>query len=240
MRFPKKTMPGRYAKKTKKSRRAPRRYRRRSRKLLSFTKAPIPNRFATKLRYVSDQNLSINPGIGGTAGVHVVSANGLYDPDITATGHQPRGFDQFMVMYDHYVVIGAKITCAFSRQNGQANEDSMIGIALKDSASVAADVNDYLEGRNTSSRPFCGGYNGAGKPSPVTVTKTASVSKFLSITHPLSSNNARGTNASNPSEQLYFHIFSAPFGAGDALPTNIWYRVEYLVVFVEPKQPTQS
>lgn len=233
-------MARKYAKKTKKSNRRPRKYRSRSHNLLSFSKAPVPNRFATKLRYVSDQNLSVNPGSGGTAGVHIVSANGLYDPDITATGHQPRGFDQLMAMYDHYVVIGAKITVYFSRQNGQANEDSMVAIAVKDSATPATDINDYLEARNVVSRAFAGGYNGESKSNPISLTKTSSTRKFLSVTKPLSSNNVRGTVVSNPSEQLYFHIAVAPFGIGDAAATNIWYRIEYLTVFVEPKQPTQS
>ena len=35
---------------------------------------------------------------------HVFSANSLYDPDTTGTGHQPRGFDQLSALYKMYRV----------------------------------------------------------------------------------------------------------------------------------------
>lgn len=42
------------------------------------------------------------------------AANGMFDPDITGTGHQPMYFDQLMALYDHYTVIGAIISLEFS------------------------------------------------------------------------------------------------------------------------------
>lgn len=37
------------------------------------------------------------------------AANGMYDPNITGTGHQPLYFDQMGAIYDHYCVIGSKV-----------------------------------------------------------------------------------------------------------------------------------
>lgn len=39
--------------------------------------------------------------------------NGMYDPNETGVGHQPRFFDEMSGFYDRYRVIGSKITCKF-------------------------------------------------------------------------------------------------------------------------------
>jgi len=39
--------------------------------------------------------------------------NALFDPNITAAGHQPIYFDQMMAIYNHYTVIAAKMTVKF-------------------------------------------------------------------------------------------------------------------------------
>lgn len=227
-------MPRRYARKAKRYRRRTRKsYRKRN--LLSFSKAPIPNKFATKLRY--QEAISVNPGAAGAAAVHVFSANGCYDPNVTGTGHQPRGFDQFMAMYDHFTVIGAKITANFIEG---ANNDTYCWVALKDSNSTSIDPNDYLEARNVVSTilPWSGtGGNNAIR----TLSKKSSTRKFLGRSHPMSDPELKGSAGSNPTEQLYFHIGIAPVDSSvDEGSHFINVRIDYLVVFTEPKQPTQS
>ena len=69
-------------------------------------RSPVPLKMAATLLY-SDQ-ITLNPA-AGTVSKHVFSANGLFDPNITGVGHQPRGFDQYMALYNHYTVIGARI-----------------------------------------------------------------------------------------------------------------------------------
>lgn len=230
-------MPRKYVPKTKKFRRRPRKVYRRKYNMLSFNKAPVPNRFATKLRYVD--YAEINPDVAGVAGVHVVCANGLYDPNITGVGHQPRGFDQIMPLYDHYIVIGAKITVQFMTKLATNQEAMMIGVALKDTSTVYADPNSYLEGRNIRSSVLRS-TTSTGEGQMSVITKTFSCKKFLGRSHPLSDPELKGGVAGNPNEKAFFHIFAAPFSSSDVNPLKIQYRVEYLAVFVEPKQPSQS
>lgn len=225
-----------YARSTRSTR--ARRPRRQRKNRSAFSKAPIPNKFATKLRY---QGLTtINPGVVGIAGVHVISANGLFDPDITGVGHQPRGFDQFMNMYDHYTVVGAKITVSYSQLFGNSYDSMQIGLSLKDSPAVYTDPNDYQEGRNVRS-----GIMASTSANQASHTKTltihSSTKKFLGVSHPLSSSIIRGDASANPAEGAYFHIWGAPNNTvSDAPPLTINFRVEYLVVFTEPKNPSQS
>ncbi len=78
-------------------RRAPRKYRRRRTTVQARSnKAPLPNSFYTKLRYTD--SLTVQHSFGN-AGTYIFRANDCYDPDLTSTGHQPRGFDQFMSLY---------------------------------------------------------------------------------------------------------------------------------------------
>jgi len=230
-------MARKYTRKPKKGSRRPR-YRKRGATVGQFNKAPMPNKFASKLRYV-ETNLDIDPGNLTTAGVYIFSANGLYDPNISIGGHQPRGFDQLMTMYDHYTVIGSRITVTFTQQLGQVYNTATLGIALKDSPTGYTDINDYLEGRNLISRTS-GSSSATETQRPITLSYAYSTKKFLGISHPLSEKDTAGSNTSNPVEQAYFHLFVAPLSFTDSVSWRCTARIDYLVIFTEPKQPQQS
>lgn len=59
-----------------------------------------------KLRYVD--TVSINPGAAAVA-PHFFSANGIFDPDETGTGHQPLLHDTYALLYRNYRVVSSKI-----------------------------------------------------------------------------------------------------------------------------------
>lgn len=223
-----------YRKRTFRSRR---RYARKNRMYRSM-RAPLPNKLFAKMKY-ADRTISINPTAGLMA-THSISANNLYDPDSTGTGHSPRGYDQLMSMYDHYTVVGAKITVHFLPQVASAtNQNVVCGIALKDSSLSPADANEFLEGRNTTFRYIAN--NSSTISAPVRITKKCSVSKFLGIKSLLSSSLARGTLSSSPAEQAYFVIFADNVdNSTDPNPITCSVYIEYMVVFTEPKQPGQS
>jgi hypothetical protein len=63
----------------------------------------IPDRTRVRLRYTTPFSFS------GTFLTQVMAMNGLYDPDISGTGHQPRGFDQWMAFYQRYQVTDSMI-----------------------------------------------------------------------------------------------------------------------------------
>lgn len=208
---------------------------------LSYQKAPLPNRFAAKLRYSA--TTSINPGAVGIAGVQVFSCNGIYDPDITGVGHQPRGFDQFMTMYDHFCVVGSKITVTFFHKYGLSYTNLLVGINLKDDTTVYTNSNDYMEGRNviTATMPCVTGGTAAGLATQRKLSKAFSTRKFLGRPNPTNSQYLLGSAASNPQEQAFYHVWCAPTVSAiddEALGINV--VIDYLVIFMEPRQPSQS
>lgn len=221
-------MPRKYAR--KRNRRGKRPYRRKNNQMV-IKKSPMPLRFATKLRYV--ENVQINPPAAGLCGTYVFNAGGVYDPNTTGTGHQPRGFDQIMAMYDHCVVIGSTCTATLTH-NSSATINEICGIALRDGATVDTDPNDYQEGGTVRTQHL----------TTYHPTKTLrlgySPKKFLGISHPLSYATLKNGATSNPSESAYFHIFSAGLGSTDPSAIDVTIQIDYLCVFMEPKDVAQS
>jgi len=55
-------------------------------------------------KYVCQYVLTAEPTTGLTGSEYAISLNGLFDPEFTAVGHQPRGFDQMTAMMRKYCV----------------------------------------------------------------------------------------------------------------------------------------
>lgn len=196
-------------------------------------RSPMPKMLKTKLIY--SETSYVDAGIA-TPGVYVFSANGLYDPNITAAGHQPRGFDQIMQLYDHYVVIGAKLTVHCGPQPSVDSYARMCGIALFDNATAKTNVTDYYEAGTKSKLKQCLAEN----PLPVTVSLKCNPNKYLGRSKPMADPDLKGSDSSNPTEQCYFHFFSDALQGVDSGALYFNALVEYTAVFIEPKQPTES
>lgn len=66
--------------------------------------AQQPDRLMVKLKYT--QRI---PFSGSSLVTQVFRANGLFDPDLSGTGFQPNGFDQYAALYTRYRVHASKI-----------------------------------------------------------------------------------------------------------------------------------
>jgi hypothetical protein len=74
---------------------------------------PFPFRWNTKLTYGVNVALGTS-GSSPLAVKHRLALNGLYDPDITGTGHQPYQYDQMIAIYTKYLVRHAYVSLTFS------------------------------------------------------------------------------------------------------------------------------
>lgn len=179
-----------------------------------------------RMRYAETVGITSSAGLNGT---YVIAANGLFDPNISGVGHQPRTFDQLMLFYDHYVVVGVKLRCLYTHKE---NAPVMIGYTIRDSATVEADNNNTREYPSTrylmSSQADAGG-------STKTMTLKLNPNKWLGRSKPLSDPHLKGTSSANPSEGAFIHIwFYRPDGT--AITTGqISYQLDYSAVLIEPK-----
>lgn len=196
-------------------------------------KGPLPSTLNTRLKYVENTTY-LDPGAGTTA-VLVMSGNGLYDPNITLSGHSPRAFDQIIQMYDHYIV--SESTCTVTTVNENDNSNAyIIGIAVMDTATTKSDPNDYLEHPHVSYRMV-----GPKTTEPKTVRVKGTLKRALGMKMNSDNNALKGNNAGNPAEQWYYHIFVAPIdGTANLAAKPTFVTLNYKCKFIEPKQPTQS
>jgi hypothetical protein len=86
-------------------RRSKRKRFRRRKARTSYAKA-FPKSMAVKLTYC-DTIAIPNTDDGNAA--YRFRLNSIFDPDMTGTGHQPRGHDQWATIYSKYCVVGAKV-----------------------------------------------------------------------------------------------------------------------------------
>jgi len=76
----------------------------------------FPDVFKTRLRYCDEYTLT---GAAGVVTSQIFVANGLYDTDLSGSGHQPRYFDTVCgaaggtAVYNRYRVLGSKIKVTF-------------------------------------------------------------------------------------------------------------------------------
>jgi len=102
----------------------------------------IPLNRSTTLRYSQTFNLTSTSGI---LAHQKFKANGLHDPDYSTTGHQPFGFDQYKLLYNHYIVSGSRIKVHLV--NSSNNYGNICGIYLDDDTSSPAftDSSGFIE-----------------------------------------------------------------------------------------------
>lgn len=191
----------------------------------------FPTRSVATLRYSTTVSFD---AASATPVLQVMSANGCYDPDITGTGHQPRGFDQWMAIYNHYCVSASRCTVI---PYSQAAPDVVIAITLApDSASLANDINDFNEMPFTTfvSNPsiFFGGKKAQ--------TPWYSMRRQFRTPNLIAKDSLCGSASANPSDQQYFHINVATVANTNAPAVALNILVEYRVTFFEPKIPDQS
>jgi len=72
-----------------------------------LTPVGFPALWRTQHRYVQSNVLN---AATGSLGIYQFRVNSLFDPDLTGTGHQPYGFDQFKTYYATYLVVKSQIT----------------------------------------------------------------------------------------------------------------------------------
>ena len=184
--------------------------------IVRIGRQPIPKQLFNRLKYAETVNVSIPlSGLGS----YLYSCNGMYDPNITGTGHQPMYFDQFMAMYDHYTVLKSTMKATVVANSTGA---CIFSLGQDDDTTISA-ANSYT----IWERP---GYQTKVVNAPVEPSNTSLWSKWDAVKvfggDPQSDPAMQGSATSNPTEQTYYVLYF------DTLPSTtvtvlveIWYDV---------------
>lgn len=215
-------MPKNYSRKTYKNKRT---YKRNP-----FKNPVSPKNILRKLRYTDI--VYLNPA-AGTQVSHFFSANGIFDPDISGTGHQPVGFDQYMLMYDHYQVLGSKCTMKIlpNTSTGAQNESQIASLKLQDQNTASTDYRVGIENGQSSWTIVSAGDGAKIK----TISKTFSSRKTFPSRQ--GAETLVGSATANPQEGMFFGLSSQGVDLINN-PGGIYVHVviDYSVRFTERKQ----
>lgn len=170
----------------------------------------------------------INTGASGALNKYQFSANGMYDPNITSSGHQPMYFDQFTALYDHYCVIGSRMDVTFVPATAN-NPAAVIGVYMEDDTVLTPTLPAIMEQQTVKCHQTV--YN---DNLPHHFSLSWSAKDYFGGT-PLSNNDLQGTASTNPNEQSYYTLFT-----DSSLSVNVsnWVakvKITYIAVWKEVK-----
>lgn len=192
----------------------------------------FPVRTRKMLRYHTTVTVTVTAGAVGT---HVFRANDLFDPDYTGTGHQPMGFDQMMVFYNHFAVSNCRIIVNITNT---ASTFMHAGIRLDASATPLTSADQILEFGGITYDAFeAKSTYGASKTlkSTVDIAKIQGIPRQNITTDP----NLRGDAGTSPVEITYWHLLAwDPSGTSGAVSFDV--TLEFLSYFMEPRDASVS
>jgi len=189
-----------------------------------------------------DHALGLTAPVSGNAVSYFFTANGMFDPDITGTGHQPMGFDQMMLLYNQCTVVHSSITVTFYG-NGLA---CRCAVALYPSASALTSADQIMEnGLVKSVAVNMQGTNTAINNKLQSVTLDCDVKKYFarpSDQAVVDDSLLATTVASNPTEQVYYGISVWQLDPDGSTTSSIGFDVllNYDAIYWEPKKIASS
>lgn len=194
----------------------------------------LPLSKTVKLTYYDQNNFSTGAVLAGN---YIFTANGLYDPNITGTGHQPMGFDQMMLFYEHYTVTLSKITVNF--YNNDADDSVVVGILVAPDATPET-VFSKLNENGLLVKKWLSPQTSGSPAAKCSLAIKANISKINGKKDVRSEDDFRGDVAANPLEQTYYHLFA--YNQVTVNVVNVCFEVllEYTAIFTEPRKMIQS
>ena len=177
--------------------------------------APLPAGRLVTFKYV--ESLAVDPGVSGAVISHAWVANGMYDPDYTGTGHQPRGYDQWLpVFFNHYCVVKSTITYETWSSDTNVNNTYVMGINLVDDVTTLSGTAAKMMERPKQVYKLVTNSN-SGRASGK-VTKHFDAQSFFNRKDVIGSDQLRGSSAGNPQEVAIFRTWIAAADGATNLP----------------------
>lgn len=204
-----------------------------------LTKNPLfPIRSFQRGQLYYEPYVQLTPSIGSLA-IYNFSANDLYDPNRTGTGHQPIGFDQMMNLYEQFTVVRSHIKITATSTGADACRIAVyLNPDITPSTITATMENGLLE-----SKVVIGSGDNGGAQRMKTLELTCDVPKYFGKTFNaiLADPQMYGTIASSPGEQVYFTIAVwDPFTTSGDSSVALDVTISYDAMYWEPKKLASS
>lgn len=224
-------------------------------------KLGFPQSMRTKLRYVDRYDFEPT---GTTPVVTTIRGNGMYDPLWDASGHQPRGFDDYMDLYTNFTVLGSSCTAnaMYEGYFGPGTKDttghlqnSVISMSGSAGAPALAPACVFIRKTTDSGATYSGGFQKVletdrtqwtfltGTGGDKVIKASGKTKDFFGKEFAVGAVGYFGTGSGDPTQQWYYQIGVAR-GSDDyptgACKVTLIVTVEYDCVFTEPKPLSAS
>jgi hypothetical protein len=196
-------------------------------------------------------NISLDPkpeqlGATGT-NVYQVSANSLYDPDITSVGHQPMYFDNYMAVYNRYRVNYCQISVTVVNTNVNfATTNPTTGAVtqypnysyklfiLSDVSANTSDYPGYMEAMLEQTNPQLKWRFVAPSLNGKLPKLKHSASPHQLARVPFKDLTLEGTSSSSPEQKCHFYVgITSADGTTDPPAVSVIIRLKYFCEFFD-------
>jgi len=203
-----------------------------SRALIGSANVFLPKKKRFTFSY-SDM-VTVNGLAAGAFQGHAFNGNGLYDPDDTGTGHQPRGFDQMKALYRTYKVNASTIRVRFvGTSTGAGVVCGLFADASSDSNPTTAYIYDVLEIYKNNAILS----NTDGSRSIVELTDRRTTT---SMQYNKESDSSEALMTANPGNTWLWRIIVWNAHTSAAFTGQIFVDLTYEAEFSEPVEPLYS
>lgn len=193
----------------------------------------LPQKVTITHKY--NEQIALNTLALGATNTYQWRCNGMYDPNITGTGHQPYYFDQLSALYDHYVVIGSRINIKVSKSDSNTNIPVTVGLYVNDDATVVPTTRYGLMEVTSGRHKIISGYG----PGVQRLRAGWSAKKYFGGSI-LANTELQGTGTSDPTESSVYTVWCN--SETNAQQTSVMLDVEirYIAVWKEIKDIDSS
>lgn len=194
----------------------------------------FPQRMRMNHRYATN---IFRSAAAGAISTFVFSANGMFDPDITGTGHQPTYFDKMAALYDHYTVLSSKVSVVAVSISTSTAKAAEIVLNLGDTASSS-----FSNTNNCREQPYCSYIQ---MPLCTATNPASTINNRLSLafnayrtfgSRALSDPNLRGDSSSNPTEGTFYYLSCQDVNIGAQVDINYMITIDYQAEWTEQRQ----
>lgn len=182
-----------------------------------------------------EETAALDP-VGGGKAVYVYRASDCFDTNMSGIGHQARGFDQMMVFYNHFRVLGSKIRAV--PLISTTVPYGYYGVTLSDEGNLiagCANVQDVLERAQRNTRLKMCGQVAMIDPKFSGVTQTYSQKRFFRGRN-LKGTEFQGDVATSPVENAFFEVWIASAGGGDPAAIQFIVQIDFIVMFEDQNE----
>jgi len=189
-----------------------------------------------KLRYTTSE-LVTGGAVGSMVPLRTFRANSIYDPDATGVGNSVADYARWASLYDHYTVLGSKITYTICRNEGDIN--AMVFLTKVDDDGTGFTVGDQYYKWNSDRQVKMKTFNLTAYTSQAqfSFSRKFSARRFFDLKNPADVDSVTASMGANPSDQAYFCAAVQMANLTSATPTSfvLVTQIDYIVRFGEPK-----